>query len=304
MTHAHLSQDATRLLEDAGCAEVTDDHIVIGELLNVRIPLSRRTIAELNRQAFARWVDLGQPAAGQRRRPSLDETSSHEAAAPASNGSAAHVAEEPPNVALSSAVRAVNERRRQVELRRIQANLSEMKTSANNWNVTLPRATVDALESERRNAAALRRLFDSGPVMPLAIEAQAPHRLRDVPLSLAHTSGRCLDPGLRGQPLAQLFDAEDAHRVQQALREGSDQLLTLSVQLLCTDGRAVPCRMHIAPRDALEPDLRWVCLIEEPALDAEVASSSRHHTRDALSHSMMPFESYNGDGLRDPLPQH
>lgn len=63
MSTASLSQDAKRLLAEAGCPEVADDHILIGEGVSVMIPLSRRAIAELNRQAFDRWVDLGMPKA-------------------------------------------------------------------------------------------------------------------------------------------------------------------------------------------------------------------------------------------------
>lgn len=63
MSTASLSQDARRLLAEAGCPEVADDHILIGEGVSVMIPLSRRAIAELNRQAFDRWVDLGMPKA-------------------------------------------------------------------------------------------------------------------------------------------------------------------------------------------------------------------------------------------------
>jgi hypothetical protein len=61
MTTADLSQDARRMLEEAGCSEVTVSHVVIGDCLQVTIPLTRRAIAALNRQAFARWVELGQP---------------------------------------------------------------------------------------------------------------------------------------------------------------------------------------------------------------------------------------------------
>jgi hypothetical protein len=49
------------MLEEAGCSEVAVSHVVIGECLQVTIPLTRRAIAALNRQAFARWVELGQP---------------------------------------------------------------------------------------------------------------------------------------------------------------------------------------------------------------------------------------------------
>lgn len=63
MSTASLSQDAKRLLAEAGCPEVADDHILIGEGVSVMVPLSRRAIAELNRQAFDRWVDMGMPKA-------------------------------------------------------------------------------------------------------------------------------------------------------------------------------------------------------------------------------------------------
>lgn len=65
MSTAALSQDAKRLLAEAGCPEVADDHIMIGEGegVMVMVPLSRRAVAELNRQAFDRWVDMGMPKA-------------------------------------------------------------------------------------------------------------------------------------------------------------------------------------------------------------------------------------------------
>jgi hypothetical protein len=44
---------------------------VIGDCLQVTIPLTRRAIAALNRQAFARWVELGQPVREAWPRPSV-----------------------------------------------------------------------------------------------------------------------------------------------------------------------------------------------------------------------------------------
>ena len=56
-----LSQDAKRLLEEAGCFEIARDHIVIGgESAKVVVPLTRKAVVDLNRQAYQRAVDEGQ----------------------------------------------------------------------------------------------------------------------------------------------------------------------------------------------------------------------------------------------------
>ncbi len=55
-----LSEDAKRLLEDAGCAEIARDHIVIGETHKVIVPLTRKAVVDLNRQAYRKAVEEGQ----------------------------------------------------------------------------------------------------------------------------------------------------------------------------------------------------------------------------------------------------
>lgn len=52
-----LSQDAIKLLEEAGCSEVADDYIILGTT-DLRILLSRRAVEDLNAQA-------GEAGAGQ-----------------------------------------------------------------------------------------------------------------------------------------------------------------------------------------------------------------------------------------------
>jgi hypothetical protein len=52
---AKLSQQAVRMLEDAGCNEISDDLIVIGTT-DVRVLLSHRAVADLNAQA-REWAE-------------------------------------------------------------------------------------------------------------------------------------------------------------------------------------------------------------------------------------------------------
>ena len=48
-----LSEAAKRLLESAGCSEYGDDFILIGNI-DVTVLLSRKAVADLNRQARER----------------------------------------------------------------------------------------------------------------------------------------------------------------------------------------------------------------------------------------------------------
>jgi hypothetical protein len=50
---AKLSKAAVQMLEDAGCNEVADDYIVIGDAQHVTVLLSAKAVEDLNRQARA-----------------------------------------------------------------------------------------------------------------------------------------------------------------------------------------------------------------------------------------------------------
>lgn len=50
-----LSRDAVKMLEAAGCNEITDDMIVIGTT-DARVLLSHRAVADLNEQA-REWAE-------------------------------------------------------------------------------------------------------------------------------------------------------------------------------------------------------------------------------------------------------
>lgn len=163
--------------------------------------------------------------------------------------------------ALATAAQRVGERHRQAEWRRLAARLAGEPLPVSAETVTVPRGAYEALVCEQRSAAGLRRLFDDGPVMPLAFDAQTPHLLRDASLALARASGRCLRPGLVGQPLKSLFDAPSQVRLLTAL--ASDEAALSMLTLHCTDGSTMRCQLHLAARDPLEPDLRRACLVIE-----------------------------------------
>jgi len=160
---------------------------------------------------------------------------------------------------LATAAQRVGERHRQAEWRRLAARLAGESIPDIAETVTVPRSAYEALVCEQRSAAGLRRLFDSGPVMPLAFDAQAPYLLRDASLALARASGRCLRPGLVGQPLKTLFDAPSQVRLLAAL--ASDEATQSVLTLHCTDGSTMRCQLHLAARDPLEPDVRRACLV-------------------------------------------
>jgi hypothetical protein len=160
---------------------------------------------------------------------------------------------------LATAAQLVGETHRQAEWRRLIARLAGASVPTVAETVTVPRSAYEALVGEQRSAAGLRRLFDSGPVMPVAFDAHAPHLLRDASLALARASGRCLRPGLLGQPLKALFDPPSQVRLLTAL--ASDDEAVSSLTLHCTDGGTMRCQLHLAARDPLEPDLRRACLV-------------------------------------------
>lgn len=166
--------------------------------------------------------------------------------------------------ALLAAVQAVNEANRQIEMRRLthppepEGNASALPLRT----VVVPRASFDAMLAERRSAEALRRLFDSGPAMPIAFEALPPYRLCEAPRSLARATGRCVEPGLVGRPLETLFDPVDAARAIKLLHAPLDgEGVELDAKLRRTDGGTVACRLHIAASDPQDGGLRRALLI-------------------------------------------
>lgn len=179
-----------------------------------------------------------------------------------SNGAAADAQH-----ALLAAVQAVNERHREMEIRRL-AQLPQQQTPRSAASplpvrtVVVPRASFDAMLAERREAEALRRLFDNGPAMPIAFESLPPYRLREATRSLARATGRCVEPGLVGRPLETLFEPADAARVGKVLHAALDAHgAEFGVRLKRSDGGTVACRIHIAAPDPQDGGVRRACLI-------------------------------------------
>lgn len=175
----------------------------------------------------------------------------------------------PDNNSLRAAIQAVNEHRRQMELRRMALAARRDAASAD-WDVPVPRSRLAAMEQQVREAAALRGLLDSGPVIAVPFSATPPHTLRDTPLALARAIGHGHDTVLREQPLTRLFLASDVLRLQQALYDGD--AATLIASLRRVDGRALRCSVHLAPADPAEPDWRWACIVQLPQVRAAVRS--------------------------------
>ena len=67
-------------------------------------------------------------------------------------------------------MRAVTEHRRQVELRRMVH--AAQKLGSSDWMVPVPRARLEVLEQQAREAALLRRMLESEPVIPAPANAQ------------------------------------------------------------------------------------------------------------------------------------
>lgn len=167
--------------------------------------------------------------------------------------------------ALLAAVQAVNERLRETEIRRLAQQPQVARSPATTLplrTVVVPRASFDAMLAERRAADALRRLFDDGPAMPIAFEATPPYRLREASRSLAHATGRCVEPGLVGRALETLFEPDDAARVGKVLHAAmGGHGAEFDLRLKRTDGSTVPCRIHIAAPDPQDGGVRRACLI-------------------------------------------
>lgn len=177
-----------------------------------------------------------------------------------------------PQHALLAAVQAVNERHREMEIRRLAHAPTAGGAAASPLplrTVVVPRASFDAMLAERRAADALRRLFDSGPVMPIAFDAAPPYRLREATRSLAQATGRCVEPGLVGRSLETLLEPDDVARLGRVLHAPLDvHGAEFDVRLRRTDGGTVRCRLHLAAPDAQDGGVRRACLIRLDLDDA------------------------------------
>jgi len=174
---------------------------------------------------------------------------------------------------LSEAVQAVNEHRRQVELRRMAAAQQQSIAGAD-WAVPVPRSQLQALEQQARDAAVLRGLLDSGPVIAVPFSSLPPHTLRHVPLALARTLDEDADDAERDRPLTRLFVAADAARLQQALFDGD--AATLLAHLRRSDGQVVRCSVHLSAAASADPDWRWACIVPLPPRIAATKGAERH----------------------------
>jgi hypothetical protein len=178
---------------------------------------------------------------------------------------------------LRAAIEAVTEYRRQTEMRRM-AHLAARTAAQADWNVSLPRARLDAMERQLREATALRKMFDNGPLIVLCFAALPPHAVHDMPLSLARATGHADDANVRQRPLARLFVAADALRVQHALL-AHDDAFRLTASLRRVDGRPLRCNVHVAAAYPDEPDWRWACiapLAQHPAAQDADPDNARH----------------------------
>lgn len=166
---------------------------------------------------------------------------------------------------LGTAVQAVNEHRRQIEMRRV-ALAARDSQPADDWPVPVPRTQLMALEQQAREAAALRKLLDSGPVIAVPFSALPPYTLRDMPASLARAIGQEHDTASTDRPLTRLFSATDLPRLQQALFDGD--AVTLVAHLRRADGHALRCSVHLSATDPADPDWRWACIVRLPQAGA------------------------------------
>jgi hypothetical protein len=172
---------------------------------------------------------------------------------------------------LSQAVQAVNDHRREVELRRMAA---QQQSVADDWTVPVARSQLQALEQQAREAAVLRSLLDNGPVMAVPFSAQPPHTLRNMPMALARTLDEDPDDALHDRPLTSLFVMADVPRLQQALFAG-DAAATVA-HLHRSDGRVVRCSVYFSAADPSEPDWRWACIVPLPQRTGSGQAAERH----------------------------
>ena len=174
---------------------------------------------------------------------------------------------------LSEAVQAVNDHRREVELRRMAAQQQQSAAASADWAVPVARSQLQALEQQAREAAVLRGLLDSGPVIAVPFSALPPYTLRNMPLALARTLDEDDDDAQRDRPLTRLFVAADVPRLQQPLFDG--RAATLVAHLRRSDGRVVRCSVHLSAADSGDPDWRWACVVPLPQRGA-TPTAERH----------------------------
>jgi len=174
---------------------------------------------------------------------------------------------------LSEAVQAVNDHRREVELRRMAAQ-QQSAAASTDWVVPVARSQLQALEQQARDAAVLRGLLDSGSVIAVPFSALPPYTLRNMPLALARTLEEDADDAQCDRPLTRLFVAADVPRLQQALFDGD--AATLVAHLRRSDGRVVRCSVHLSAADSGDPDWRWACIVPLPQRTGATAATERH----------------------------
>jgi hypothetical protein len=190
----------------------------------------------------------------------------HAASAPAATRGAA-------TRSLSEAVQAVNDHRREVELRRMAAQQQQSASGAD-WAVPVPRSQLQALEQQARDAAVLRALLDSGPVIAVPFSSLPPYTLRSMPLALARTLDEDAGDAQHDRPLTRLFAAPDVARLQQALFDG--EAASLVAHLRRSDGQAVRSSVHLSAADPADPDWRWACIVALPQRTAAAQTTERH----------------------------
>ena len=179
---------------------------------------------------------------------------------------------------LREAIEAVNEHRREVELRRV-ALAARASTPSDDWPVRVPRSQLQALEQQAREGAALRGLLDNGPMVAVPFSVLPPYALREMPASLSHAlggdAGHARDVAVRAQSLTRLFIATDVPRLQQALYDGD--AVTLIAHLRRTDGRALRCSVHLSAPDPADPDWRWACIVRLPQASSVAQPPPERH---------------------------
>ena len=152
---------------------------------------------------------------------------------------------------------------------------AQRNSVADDWPVPVPRSQLQTLEQQAREAAALRGLLDSGPVIALPFSALPPYTLRDMPASLSRALGEEPDAGgQHDRPLTRLFGATDVARLQQALFDGD--AVTLIAQLRRADGRSLRCSVHLSALDPADPDWRWACIVRLPQTPNTAHTHERH----------------------------
>jgi hypothetical protein len=174
---------------------------------------------------------------------------------------------------LSDAIQAVNDHRRAVEMRRMAA-AAQRSHPTDDWPVPVPRSQLQTLEQQAREAAALRGLLDSGPVIALPFSSLPPYTLRHMPASLSRAIGEQPDASVVDRPLTRLFNPADGARLQQALYDGD--AATLIVHLRRADGRALRCSVHLSALDPADADWRWACIVRLPQTSNAAHPHERH----------------------------